>query len=436
MSTAPASRQHTTGNSRGSECERERERECGHSHGRIRCSEQERDSKHEHSHEYASKHRRGRGYQSAIKAVCATVAIIALLRLLTTLLPAELVPWQFRDAGTLAVSVFIEAFPFVVLGTLIAVAVQFWVPQQILLKVLPRNSFMRRAVLSLLGVLMPVCECGNVPLGRGLLKRGLTSAEAITFVLAAPLLNPVTIATTYFAFGWQDGILVARIAGGFIIANLIGYVFSKHSDQKALLHPGFAEDLANSEPVGAAGSAVISGTMRAHTATPGTSASGISATLNSTTHEYDNIAHAHQHDTCASASAPKYHRAMTSFTAELTLLMPALALGSILAGLLQTASPAELLTSLGQHPLFSVLALTGLAAVVSICSTVDAFFMLSFSGTFLPGSIAAFLIFGAIIDIKMLLLLRTTFAVKTLLLITALALLATVTIGLAVNLIV
>ena len=43
--------------------------------------------------------------------------------------------------------------------------------------------------IALLGVLLPVCECGNVPLSRGLMMRGLTIPEAMTFLVAAPIVN-------------------------------------------------------------------------------------------------------------------------------------------------------------------------------------------------------------------------------------------------------
>jgi uncharacterized membrane protein YraQ (UPF0718 family) len=76
-----------------------------------------------------------------------------------------------------------------------------------------------------------------------------------------------------------------------------------------------------------------------------------------------------------------------------------------------------------------------LAFVISICANVDAFFILPFATTFLPGSIAAFLILGPIIDIKMLALLRTTYRTGTLVQITTVVVLMTAAIGTVVNLI-
>ena len=59
-------------------------------------------------------------------------------------------------------------------------------------------------------------------------------------------------------------------------------------------------------------------------------------------------------------------------------------------------------------------AIVGLAFIISVCSNVDAIFILPFASTFLPGSIVAFLVFGPIIDIKMLALMRTTYAARAL----------------------
>ncbi len=125
--------------------------------------------------------------------------------------------------------------PFVVLGIVLSIVVRVWLPEAWIVKVLPRTPWLRRMVVSLIGMFLPVCECGNVPLARGLMVRGLTVAESMTFLFAAPIINPITIITTHQAFGFDDGILVARLAGGFVIANLLGWVFSRHPEPEKLL---------------------------------------------------------------------------------------------------------------------------------------------------------------------------------------------------------
>ena len=94
-----------------------------------------------------------------------------------------------QDFITLSISVLVESLPFVMLGIGLSVVVQLWVPQRVLFGMLPRTPILRRAALSLLGVMLPVCECGNVPLARGLVVRGIAVPDAITFLLAAPILK-------------------------------------------------------------------------------------------------------------------------------------------------------------------------------------------------------------------------------------------------------
>ena len=95
--------------------------------------------------------------------------------------------------------------------------------------------------------------------------------------------------------------------------------------------------------------------------------------------------------------------------------------------------PREVLVSLGSNPLWSVLAMMVLAFVIAVCSNVDAFFILPFASTFLPGSIVTFLVFGPIIDIKMLAMLRTTFTTRVLIQLTVMVGLLSALLGLVVN---
>jgi uncharacterized membrane protein YraQ (UPF0718 family) len=297
---------------------------------------------------------------------------------------ADALPDATQDVLTLAFSVLIESLPFIILGITLSILVQVWLPERLLFRILPKNAFGRRAVISMLGMFLPVCECGNVPLARGLVSKGYTVSDSMTFLLAAPILNPVTIITTHQAFGFDDSILVARLIGGFLIANLLGWLFSLHPQPMSLLTPAFEKSCQ----------------MAPHGTQP-----------------------------------TKIQRSVDLFVRESSVLMPALIIGSLVAGLIQVVVSRDTLVQLGSDPLWSVVAMMILAFVISICANVDAFFILPFATTFLPGSIAAFLILGPIIDIKMLALLRTTYRTGTLVQLTTVVVLMTATIGTVVNLI-
>ncbi|HEX5729559.1 permease [Microbacterium sp.] len=308
-------------------------------------------------------------------------ALFLIDALAPTLFPATL-PTRAQDGLTLAVSVLIESLPFVALGVVLSIVVQVWVPPGVIERWMPRRAWARRAVLSLLGMLVPVCECGNVPFARGLLMRGFRVPEVLTFLIAAPIVNPIVIITTHQAFGFSDGILIARLIGGYAIANLIGWLYSRHPDPDALLTDRFRETcaLVVDEPGG------------------------------------------------------RGRRSLAQFVIELRAVMPALVIGSALAGAVQVLIPREALLAIGSNPALSIVAMIALAMVVSICSNVDAFFALSFASTFTPGSIVAFLLVGPLVDIKMLALMRTTFTTRTLAGIVVVVVLSAFAIGAGVNL--
>ncbi|CNL18704.1 permease [Mycobacterium tuberculosis] len=114
-------------------------------------------------------------------------------------------------------------------------------------------------------------------------------------------------------------------------------------------------------------------------------------------------------------------------------MMPALVIGSALAGAVQVLIPRDVLLTIGANPVLSIVAMMLLAIVVAICSNVDAFFALSFASTFSSGALVAFLLVGPLVDIKMLALMRTTFTTRTLVGITGVVLAAAFAIGIGVN---
>ena len=313
------------------------------------------------------------------------VATVAVLFAVDALVPGLMpgAPTRVQDGLTLAISVLIESLPFVVLGVVLSIVVQVWVPAGAIERWMPRRAWARRAVLSLLGMVIPVCECGNVPFARGLLMRGFSVPETLTFLVAAPIVNPIVIITTHQAFGFDDGVLIARLVGGYLVANLIGWIYSRHPDHDALVTDRFRDtcELVMHEPGG------------------------------------------------------RWRRSLAQFVVELRAVMPALVIGSAVAGAVQVLVPRSALLAIGSNPVLSIVAMMMLAMIVSICSNVDAFFALSFASTFTPGSIVAFLLVGPLVDVKMLALLRTTFTTRVLAGMVVTVLLTAFAIAVGVNLV-
>ena len=85
---------------------------------------------------------------------------------------------------------------------------------------------------------------------------------------------------------------------------------------------------------------------------------------------------------------------------EVRELGSVLVIGSAIAAFFQVMVPREVILNLGGGEITSILTMMLLAGLVSICSTVDSFFALSFASTFTSGSLLAFLVFGPMIDLK------------------------------------
>ncbi len=132
-----------------------------------------------------------------------------------------------RTGSTVFVAVCVQALPFLVLGVLISGAIAAFVPARVLEKVLPRRAGAAVGVAGLAGVALPGCECASVPVARRLIGQGVAPAAALTFLLAAPAVNPVVLVATAVAFPGNPEMVFARFAGSLATAMVMGWLWAK-----------------------------------------------------------------------------------------------------------------------------------------------------------------------------------------------------------------
>lgn len=118
---------------------------------------------------------------------------------------------QLHIAFTLFLSLLVEAIPFLLLGVLLSSGLLFLIDEKQLITRLPKNPLLGSVVGSCIGFLFPVCECGNIPVARRLLLKRVSPSVAISFLLAAPTINPIVIWSTWVAFGNQPQIVIFRV---------------------------------------------------------------------------------------------------------------------------------------------------------------------------------------------------------------------------------
>ncbi|HJQ47898.1 MAG TPA: permease [Amycolatopsis sp.] len=132
-----------------------------------------------------------------------------------------------RTGATVFVAVCVQALPFLVLGVLLSGAIAAFVPARVLEKVLPRRTAAAVGVAGLAGVALPGCECASVPVARRLMSQGVAPAAALTFLLAAPAVNPIVLVATAVAFPGKPEMVLARFLGSLATAVVMGLLWAR-----------------------------------------------------------------------------------------------------------------------------------------------------------------------------------------------------------------
>jgi uncharacterized protein len=130
-------------------------------------------------------------------------------------------------------SIWLEGAPFILVGTILSGFIDAFLPAKLLERVLPKNKVLATLMSGFLGIVFPVCECAVVPVVRRLVQKGLPISCAMTYLLAAPIINPVVIVSTMTAFGEIGGansiagfawpaMTIARLSLGYFVAIIVG----------------------------------------------------------------------------------------------------------------------------------------------------------------------------------------------------------------------
>ena len=246
-------------------------------------------------------------------------------------------------------SLLIEAIPFILLGAVVSALIEVFVPPRAFERLarLPRPLQLPAAGIA--GLAFPVCECGSVPVARRLAAKGLAPSAAVTFMLAAPVLNPIVLASTAVAYRGRAAMwtmVLGRAGLGLLAAMAVGWVVGGRSA---------SELLRARAPEGE-----------------------------------------HQH----TEHEPRAAAFFGHLAGDFFFMGRYLVLGASVAAALQTFVPQSIMGTVAGTPFIDLIALMGLAFLLSLCSESDAFVAASFV-QFGIGPQLAFLVFGPMVDTKL-----------------------------------
>ncbi len=313
---------------------------------------------------------------------------------------------RLATAWALFQGLLVEALPFLLIGVAIAALARRFAPGGRWLRRLPAHPVWGPLTGAALGFALPACECGNVPVARRLLVGGAPVGTGLGFLFAAPVLNPIVLASTWAAFPDRPWMLLARPLGAVLLALGLTLVL-RQLPEAELFRTDLLEERRLNQPL----SSVSLLERRAGVV-------GLTEPMAPP----------------QPVERPSWGTVLQHGSREFIDLALLLVLGCAIAALVQSLLPRQWLLAVGGAPTLSILALMALSLVVSVCSSVDAFLALGFAAQVTPGALLAFLLLGPVIDLKLIGLLGLLFRPKGLLVTATGASLLVLVIGQWVNL--
>jgi hypothetical protein len=281
--------------------------------------------------------------------------------------------FHFADFSLSFLAIIFEGIPFLLLGSLVSGAVEAFVPGEAITRWLPKNQTAAVAVSALMGLVLPMCECGSVVVIRRLIRKGLPLPCAITYMMAAPIVSPVVALSTYAAFRGQNPVEITllRLILGYLIAVGVGLAV-RDIPAARLLQPAMLDSITGSKR--RTGLSV---------AAPG-NAGDTAASL----------------DLAPPGIRGKLFQTVQSATSDFLDVTFFFVVGAAIASTFTTAVNQTILAPIATNPTYSVVAMMGLAFALALCSSTDAFIAVSFR-MFPPAAKLAFLVFGPVFDTKL-----------------------------------
>ncbi len=283
--------------------------------------------------------------------------------------------FQFRDFAYSFLSILFEGIPFLLAGSLLSGIIDAFVPPETITKFLPGRRAMAILLSGVLGSIFPMCECGSVVVARRFIRKGLPVSCAVTYMLSAPIVNPIVALSTFAAFRGQSPWVMTslRLMIGFLLSVTVGFIVQA-SSQAAILHPKLLESLAPRKKR----------TAFRMSAAPG-SEQGLEAIGSPRTFRLKTLS------------------AIQSATADFLDVAFFLILGAAITSIFNTAVNQRFILPLATNVFLATPALMALRFLLALCSTSDAFIAASFVSFPFVAKLA-FLVSGAMFDIKLLFL--------------------------------
>lgn len=268
-----------------------------------------------------------------------------------------------KNISIIFTSILFESMPFLLLGAFISSIIETYVSNETMARIIPKNKVLGSIVGIFLGFFLPACDCAVIPVAKRLVKKKVPINVAVSFMLASPIINPVVLLSTYYAFFKNNPeIFWFRLLFGVLIALIIGIIMGFIFKDKEVINNEMIDECCSCD---------------CH-------------------HDHEHHHHHHHKHTLKGDFLSICNHTANDFFEVIKYLM----FGAFIASLVQVLLPRSILIVFNNNQALSIIVLMLFAYLISLCSTSDSFIGKSLLSSFSKASIMGYLLLGPMIDIK------------------------------------
>ncbi|MGG4265562.1 permease [Peribacillus simplex] len=264
---------------------------------------------------------------------------------------------MLHSVSVVFLGLFLESIPFLFLGAIASSFIQLFISEEIIQRMIPKRPMTAIFAAIVAALIIPVCECAIIPVVRRLIQKGVPVHAGVVLLVTAPILNVIVFGSTYYAFQNNPTILYGRIIVCVLTAIIVGLFIYIFSNKDVMKEKKFE------------------------------------------------VVHGHEHD----IRSTRWTSFIDHTSQEFFMVARYFIIGALFASVFQVFMDRTVMADIGQAPIKGTALMMGIAFVLSLCSSADAFVAASFSHSFLPGSILGFLVFGPMLDLKNVLIMMSCF---------------------------
>ncbi len=265
-----------------------------------------------------------------------------------------------------------EMAPWLLLGFLFAGLCGSLISNTFIERHLAGNHFSSILKSVLVGIPLPICSCGIIPLAASLREKGASKGAVAAFTAATPQSGVDSILATWSLMGWT--FTIARLTANFISGILAGWVINlleKRSEISTTTKISFSPNNNSPKPCCCQQSKKTSVTVETQSTCQPTETNKV----------------------CLVKHLQKiFHEGFVKLPADLAKY---LFIGLLLGAAFSTFLPNDLMSNYTEHPLLTYAVITAVAVPLYVCATGSipfAFSLLHFGVS--PGAVLVFLIAG------------------------------------------